>query len=146
MERIARRDGLSLEVESGVPALSHRLRAVLIHQQPSGRDYARERLEGRTLSVVAEARAHDDALSLVRALRPDVVVAQLLPDSPDQTGFQFADRLRREAPGTATVLVGEMGAGALSCLDALARASGAAGVLPYAALSAQTLASLLASQ
>ena len=57
-----------MELESGAPPVRHGRGAVLVHQQPSGRDDARVDLEGRTRSVVAGARARRPEICFSRVL------------------------------------------------------------------------------
>lgn len=115
------------------------LRVLVLHPNPLSRRYLRACL-GEDVTVVAEASSSCDVLDKIAETRPDVVLADLLLS--DETGFQLAARLRCEAPGTVTVLLTDAGRSALRYLDGVARANGAAGVLPYASLSGDALISL----
>ena len=113
------------------------LRALILHPEPLVRRYVRSCL-GRQVTVVAEAAATSDATARIAETQPDVVFADLLLG--EETGFQLAHRLRDEAPGSITVLLTDAASAALPYLNQVARASGAARVLPYAALSDAALA------
>ena len=108
------------------------LRALILHPEPLVRRYVRTCLS-REVTVVAEAGAASDASACIAETHPDVVIADLLLG--EETGFQLAHRLRDEAPGSVTVLLTDAADAALPYLNQIARANGAAQVLPYAALS-----------
>ena len=112
------------------------LRALVVHPEPLVREYVRACL-AQTATVVGEAVASQDAAAQIAETRPDVVLADLL--LLEETGFQLAHRLRCEAPDSVTVLLTDAADAALPYLNQVARASGAAGVLRYAALSDETL-------
>jgi CheY-like chemotaxis protein len=108
------------------------LRAVVLHPEPLVRRYVRTCLSPH-VTVVAEAEGASDASARIAETHPDIVFADLLMKG--ETGFQLAHRLREEAPGSVTVLLTDAAVTALPYLNQVARASGAARVLPYAALS-----------
>jgi CheY-like chemotaxis protein len=72
--------------------------ALIVDDHPSFRRFARMLLEAAGYVVVGEAEDGASALSSVSALRPDVVLLDVL--LPDMTGFDVARELaaRRERP------------------------------------------------
>ncbi len=59
------------------------------------------------LNVVAEAINGDDALKLVAALRPDILITDL--EMPRQNGFMLVGRVRRHSPGTKCIVLSSYG-------------------------------------
>ena len=117
------------------------LRALILHPEPLVRRYVQSCLV-REVTVVAEAATAGDASARIAETLPDVVFADLLLQG--ETGFQLAHRLREEVPGSVTVLLTDAAETALPYLNRVARANGAAGVLPYAALADGAFSSLAA--
>lgn len=111
------------------------LRALILHPEPLVRRYVRTCLNGQ-VTVVGEAGTTSDVQTCIAETQPDIVFADLLMEN--ETGFQLAHRLREETPESVTVLLTDAAESALPYLNRVARASGAARVLPYAALSNET--------
>ena len=117
------------------------LRALILHPEPLVRRYVQSCLL-KDVTVVAEGDTAGDASARIAETHPDIVIADLLMQG--ETGFQLAHRLRDESPDSVTVLLTDAAEAALPYLNQVARASGEAGVLPYAALSNEALYSLAA--
>src|SRR5215208_6038202 len=117
-----------------------RPRAVLIvDDQPEFCRLARELLDGRAgLRVVGEATSGAEALTLARALAPDVVVLDV--EMPGLHGFETARRLLAAAPELEIVMVSNS---AESQYAELARTVGARAFLPKHDFSARVLIRLL---
>jgi CheY-like chemotaxis protein len=64
---------------------------LVVDDHPSFRSFARRLLEEAGFAVVDEASDGASALAAVRALRPDVVLLDVL--LPDTTGFELAETL-----------------------------------------------------
>ena len=64
---------------------------LVVDDHPSFRAFARRLLEAAGFAVVDEASDGASALDAVRALRPDVVLLDVL--LPDTTGFELAETL-----------------------------------------------------
>ena len=86
---------------------------------PSFRRFARRLLEAAGFTVVDEAGDGASALAAVRALRPDVVLLDVL--LPDTTGFELAEALVSEPAGPLVVLTSSRSAADLE--PSLARSS-----------------------
>jgi DNA-binding NarL/FixJ family response regulator len=81
----------------GVPAT-----VLVVDDHPSFRSFARRLLEEAGFAVVDEASDGASALAAVRALRPDVVLLDVL--LPDTTGFELAEALSVDAARPVVVL------------------------------------------
>jgi DNA-binding NarL/FixJ family response regulator len=75
---------------------------LVVDDHPSFRNFARRLLEEAGFAVVDEAGDGASALASARALRPDVVLLDVL--LPDTTGFELAERLS-SGPHTAVVVL-----------------------------------------
>jgi two-component system response regulator EvgA len=64
---------------------------LVVDDHPRFRSFARRLLEAAGFAVVDEAQDGASALAAVRALRPDVVLLDVL--LPDTTGFELAEAL-----------------------------------------------------
>ena len=117
-----------------------RPRAVLIvDDQPEFCRLARELLDGRAgLRVVGEATSGAEALTLARALAPDVVVLDV--EMPGLHGFETARRLLAAAPDLAIVLVSNTDE---AQYGEVAHTVGARAFLPKREFSARALTRLL---
>jgi CheY-like chemotaxis protein len=76
--------------------------ALVVDDHPSFRRLARRLLEAAGYAVVDEAGDGASALAAVRALRPDVVLLDVL--LPDTTGFELAETLSSESACPVVVL------------------------------------------
>jgi CheY-like chemotaxis protein len=76
--------------------------ALIVDDHPSFRRFARRLLEDAGLAVVGDAGDGASALALVRELRPDVVLLDVL--LPDTTGFEVARALAAEPERPLVVL------------------------------------------
>jgi DNA-binding NarL/FixJ family response regulator len=76
--------------------------ALVVDDHASFRRFARRLLEATGFTVVDEAEDGATALAAVRALRPDVVLLDVL--LPDTTGLELAETLAAEPLGPAVVL------------------------------------------
>ena len=75
---------------------------LVVDDHPSFRGFARRLLEEAGYTVLDEAEDGASALAAVRALRPDVVLLDVL--LPDTTGFEVAARMSADAPDSVVVL------------------------------------------
>lgn len=75
---------------------------LVVDDHPSFRSFARRLLEAAGFAVVDEAGDGASALAAVRALRPDVVLLDVL--LPDTTGFELAEALSVDPAGPVVVL------------------------------------------
>ena len=89
----------------------------------SFRRLARRLLEAAGFTVVDEACDGASALAAVRALRPDVVLLDVL--LPDTTGFELAEVLASEPPAPLVVLTSSRSAADFEPSLARSRARGA---------------------
>lgn len=76
--------------------------ALVVDDHASFRRFARRLLEATGFTVVDEAADGASALAAVRALRPDVVLLDVL--LPDTTGFELAEALVAEPDSPVVVL------------------------------------------
>jgi CheY-like chemotaxis protein len=81
---------------------------LVVDDHPSFREFARRLLESAGFAVIDEARDGASALAAVRALRPDVVLLDVL--LPDTTGFELAETLSSDPGGPMVVLTSSRGA------------------------------------
>jgi DNA-binding NarL/FixJ family response regulator len=75
---------------------------LVVDDHPSFRRFARRLLEAAGFSVVDEAEDGASALAAARALRPDVVLLDVL--LPDTNGIELAELLASEPPAPLVVL------------------------------------------
>ena len=95
---------------------------LVVDDHPGFRGFARRLLEEAGFAVLDEADDGASALAAMRALRPDVVLLDVL--LPDTTGLELARRLASEAPGSAVVLTSSRTAADLGDGVARSRARG----------------------
>jgi DNA-binding NarL/FixJ family response regulator len=75
---------------------------LIVDDHPSFRKFARRLLEEAGFAVVGEAEDGPAAIEAARALRPEVVLLDVV--LPGQSGLEVADRLAREPSPPAVVL------------------------------------------
>jgi CheY-like chemotaxis protein len=92
---------------------------LVVDDHASFRRFARRLLHAAGFAVVDEAEDGASALAAVRALRPDVVLLDVL--LPDTTGFELADLLAADPAGPVVVLTSSRSAS--DYRGALARSS-----------------------
>ena len=114
------------------------LRCLIVDDNTSFLEAARALLELEGMDVVATVTTGDDALREVVALRPDVVLVDVMLG--EESGFDVARRL--DTLGCAIVMISTHGAADLA--DLLTE-SPARGFLPKSQLSALAIRELLAS-
>ncbi|HEY2373748.1 MAG TPA: response regulator transcription factor [Gaiellaceae bacterium] len=81
---------------------------LVVDDHPSFRRFARRLLETAGFAVVDEASDGASALAAVRALRPEVVLLDVL--LPDTTGFELAELLSVDPARPVVVLTSSRGA------------------------------------
>lgn len=110
-------------------------RVVLADDEAEFRRWLRSVLEGDAeFSVVGEAASGEEALRLVAALAPDLVIADV--DMPQGDGLELARHIRQRWPGSKVVLIsghGERG------YQRLAREAEALAFIPKLSLSLDAL-------
>jgi DNA-binding NarL/FixJ family response regulator len=111
---------------------------VLVDDHESFRAEARALLEEDGFRIVGEAADGLGALEVIRDAKPDVVLLDIV--LPDIDGFEVADRLASDSPGTHVVLISSRDAGDYRAH--LARSS-AVGFISKADLSGDALVSVL---
>ena len=111
---------------------------LVVDDHQSFRRLARRLLETAGFTVVDEAGDGASALAAVRALRPDVVLLDVL--LPDTTGFELAEALASEPPAPLVVLTSSRSATELA--PSLARSS-ARGFIAKRDLTAASFAALV---
>jgi DNA-binding NarL/FixJ family response regulator len=120
------------------------LRCLIVDDQPSFCDVARELLEGQGLTVVGCATSSAEALRSVRELRPEVALVDI--DLGPDSGFELAGRLAAdEVEGDVTRVI------LVSTHDErefrkLIESSPAIGFIPKTELSAERIYRLLDEQ
>jgi CheY-like chemotaxis protein len=77
-------------------------RVLVVDDHASFRRFARRLLQAAGFVVVDEAADGASALAAVRALRPDIVLLDVL--LPDTTGFELAELLAADPAGPVVVL------------------------------------------
>jgi CheY-like chemotaxis protein len=92
---------------------------LVVDDHASFRRFARRLLEAAGFAVIDEAGDGESALAAVRALRPDVVLLDVL--LPDTTGFELAETLSVDRAGPVVVLTSSRSAGDFG--SSLARSS-----------------------
>ena len=110
----------------------------VVDDHPSFRRFARALLEADGFVVVDEAADGASALAAARALRPQVVLLDVL--LPDTSGFDVAERLASDSSCPVVVLTSSRSADDFG--DALARSS-ARGFIAKADLTATAVAELV---
>jgi DNA-binding NarL/FixJ family response regulator len=113
-------------------------RALIVDDHPSFRRFARKLLESAGCDVVGDAEDGESALSAVRALRPDVVLLDVL--LPDMTGFEVAKEL---AAGSERPLVVLTSSRSAADLGALVRTDHARGFISKRDLTVAAFAALV---
>jgi DNA-binding NarL/FixJ family response regulator len=111
---------------------------LVVDDHPSFRRFARRLLDAAGYSVVEEAADGVSALAAVRALRPDVVLLDVL--LPDTTGFELAELLAADPASPVVVLTSSRSAAELG--SSLARSS-ARGFISKRDLTVATLAAVM---
>jgi two-component system chemotaxis response regulator CheY len=115
------------------------IRTVLVVDDHSGfRSLVRELLQDGGFQVVGEAGDGAAALAATRALRPEVILLDI--QLPDLDGFEVTRRLLADGQAATVVLISSRDAGDYGGRIA---ASGAAGFIAKAELSAARLEALL---
>jgi CheY-like chemotaxis protein len=111
---------------------------LVVDDHPSFRRLARRLLESAGFAVVDEAGDGASGLAAARALRPDVVLLDVL--LPDTTGFEVAEALSSDPAGPVVVLTSSRSAADLR--DRLERTS-ARGFIAKSDLSAEAFSRLV---
>lgn len=111
---------------------------LVVDDHPSFRSFARRLLEAAGFAVVDEAGDGASALAAVRALRPDVVLLDVL--LPDTTGFELTEALSVDPVGPVVVLTSSRSAADFDV--SLARSS-ARGFIAKRDLTAASFAALV---
>jgi DNA-binding NarL/FixJ family response regulator len=111
---------------------------LIVDDHPSFRRFAEKLLESAGYAVVGEAVDGASAIAAVRALRPDVVLLDVL--LPDTTGFAVAKELASEPERPLVVLTSSRSA---SDLGALVRNEHARGFISKQDLTVAALAALV---
>jgi DNA-binding NarL/FixJ family response regulator len=112
---------------------------VVVDDHPSFRRCASALLTGAGFEVVGEAGTGEQAVALVAALAPELVLLDI--QLPDVDGFAVAERLLARDPGLAIVLVSSRD---VSQYGSLVERSGARGFVGKDELSGAVLRRLLA--
>jgi CheY-like chemotaxis protein len=92
---------------------------LVVDDHPTFRSFARRLLETAGFAVVEEAEDGASALEAVRAVRPDVVLLDVL--LPDATGLELAEAIASDPHAPVVVLTSSRSAGDFGA--ALARSS-----------------------
>jgi two-component system, chemotaxis family, chemotaxis protein CheY len=112
--------------------------ALIVDDHPSFRRFARKLLESAGYEVVGDAEDGASAIASVGALRPDVVLLDVL--LPDMTGFDVAKELARHTERPLVVLTSSRSA---SDLGALLRTEHSTGFISKRDLTVAALAALV---
>jgi len=112
--------------------------ALIVDDHPSFRRFARKLLESADYLVVGEAEDGSSAIAAVRALRPDVILLDVL--LPDMTGFEVAKKLAADPERPLVVLTSSRSA---SDLGSLVRTDHARGFISKRDLTVAALAALV---
>jgi DNA-binding NarL/FixJ family response regulator len=113
------------------------LRCVIVDDSPAVLRTGGELLESQGIAVVGVAATSDEAMSLMKELRPDVMLVDIVLGA--ESGFDLARRLA--AAGSRTILISTREEADFADLIA---ASPAIGFLPKSDLSAAAIDQLLA--
>jgi DNA-binding NarL/FixJ family response regulator len=117
------------------------LRCVIVDDSPAVLRAATDLLRGQGITVVGVAADGETALSLMRALEPDVMLVDI--DLGPESGFDLARRLAESHRGTPSRLILISTHDEADYADLIA-ASPAIGFLPKSDLSAPAIRGLLA--
>ena len=91
-----------LDVGPRAPTVTHTV--LLVDDQPAFLELARSILQGSArFQVIGHAANGEEALRLLPALRPDLVIMDVI--MPGMSGFKLAQRLREVSPALKMVLV-----------------------------------------
>ena len=112
--------------------------ALIVDDHPSFRHFARKLLDSAGYVVVGEAEDGRSAIAAVRALRPDVVLLDVL--LPDMTGFAVAKEIAGELERPLVVLTSSRSA---SDLGAMTHSEHANGFISKRDLTVAALAALV---
>jgi DNA-binding NarL/FixJ family response regulator len=112
--------------------------ALIVDDHPSFRRFARKLLESAGYVIVGDADDGASAIAAVRALRPDVVLLDVL--LPDMTGFEVAKELAAQPERPLVVLTSSRSA---SDLGSLVRSEHAKGFISKRDLTVAALAALV---
>jgi DNA-binding NarL/FixJ family response regulator len=112
--------------------------ALIVDDHPSFRRFARKLLESAGYVVVGDAEDGASAIGAARALRPDVVLLDVL--LPDMTGFAVAKELAEQPERPLVVLTSSRSA---SDLGSLVRSEHARGFISKRDLTVAALATLV---
>ena len=115
----------------------HMATILIVDDHAGFRSFARALLEAEGLRVVGEAADGASALTLVRALEPDLVLLDVA--LPDMDGFAVCEALLADDPGPAVVLTSSR---AISSYRRRLERSRARGFIPKNELSGSALAAL----
>jgi DNA-binding NarL/FixJ family response regulator len=113
---------------------------LIVDDHPSFRRFARKLLEAADYDVIGEAEDGESAIAAVRALRPDVVLLDVL--LPDTTGFAVAKELAAEPERPLVVLTSSRSA---ADLGSLVRTADARGFISKRDLTVAALAALVSA-
>ena len=129
---VLRADAASATIGTHMPTV------LIVDDHPSFRASARDVLEADGFEVIGEAEDGSQALTMLRALRPDVVLLDV--QLPDMTGFDICEECG-DLEETAIVLVSSRDA---DDYDGLIQSSGARGFIAKADLSGEAVTALIA--
>jgi DNA-binding NarL/FixJ family response regulator len=89
--------------EHGTTPAAHQVRVLIVDAHASFRSASKALLQTEGLAVVADLDGCEDAEDVATALRPDVVLIDICPQTTD--GLALARRLSTHAPRPAIVLM-----------------------------------------
>ena len=112
--------------------------ALIVDDHPSFRRFARKLLESAGYVVVGDAEDGASGIAAIRALRPDIVLLDVL--LPDMTGFDVAKELAAQPETPLVVLTSSRSA---ADLGSLVRTEHAKGFISKRDLTVAALASLV---
>lgn len=114
------------------------VRALIVDDHPTFRSLAGDLLESEGFEVIGESGDGMSGIEAAIALRPDLILLDV--QLPDISGFEVVERLRAEGVSIPIVLTSSRDA---SSYGDQVRASGAAGFIPKAELSGESVRALL---